>query len=128
MSVINKKLRAEMALDPEYSRCSLQGLLGEYVGPCDGRVTWEHAIRYASKNVQERWAIIPCCAAHHGVDQFQDAPTQARKEIRVWVALNRASDDELRSVNKAIDYFHERKRLNRVYGFYVPPPIPKYEN
>lgn len=32
---------------------------------CSGRVEWEHAWTYAGKQIQEEWAIIPCCTYHH---------------------------------------------------------------
>jgi hypothetical protein len=117
-STIPEKLRAKMAMDPEYKRCSLQGH-----GPCEGRVTWEHALIYASKKIQERWAIIPLCALHHNVDQFQDAKTMI-KDRNVWVALNRATEEELFRFSKVVNYTRERDRLNDKFGFYVAPPIP----
>ena len=32
---------------------------------CSRRVEWEHAWNYAGKQIQEEWAIIPCCTYHH---------------------------------------------------------------
>jgi hypothetical protein len=126
---MGKALREEVGQDPEYTRCALQGLLLAIIGPCGGRVTREHAMTYANKKIQEKWAIPPICAAHHGVDQYQDAPTEAKKEIRVWVALNRATDEELARFYKATpSYFFQRDRLNGKYGVYVPPPIPRAPN
>lgn len=122
-SVMSKSLREEVGIDPEYSRCALQGL---QFGACGGRVTREHSLIHAERKIQERWAIIPCCAAHHGVDFFQDAPTEAPKDVRVWVALNRATDDELRPFSRVINYIRERARLNEKFGVYVPPPIPAF--
>lgn len=122
---MSDRLRKEVEEDSEYTRCSLQGLLLPLIGPCGGRVTREHAIIFAGKKVQEKWAIIPCCAAHHGVDLYQDAPTEARKEIRVWVALNRATDDEIHSVSKVENYSRRKSVLNDKYGTYLPPPIPR---
>lgn len=124
-SVISKSVREEISNDPEYERCGLQNLLGELIGPCAGRVTREHALIYAGSKIQDKWAIIPCCAKHHGVDQFQDGPGEAPKEVRVWVALNRATDEELMKYSKAINYKRERDRLNTKYGIYVSPPIKK---
>lgn len=121
---MSPQLRKEVGEDPEYTRCALSGMISQF-GACGGRVTREHALIFAGKKVQEKYAIIPCCAAHHGVDSFQDAPTTAPKEVRVWVALNRATGDELRSISKGTNYIRERDRLNAKYGGYVPPPIPK---
>lgn len=104
----------------EYRSCALFGVHPDLIGECDGRVTREHAIYFANRQLQELWAIPPICAKHHGVDLFQDRPGQAPKEVRAWVALNRATDDQLRTVSKAIDYVRERERLNAIYGEYVP--------
>lgn len=123
MTTIPTSLRRDMETDPRYLRCDLQNLLVNLIGYCDGRITREHAIYYANKKVQEKWAIPPICAKHHGVDQYQDNGT-ASKEIRVWVALNRATDEELRSVSKVVNYFRERGRLNMKYGKYVCPTYP----
>lgn len=125
MSVLPQKLRKEMNEDPEYQICALKGHLVDLIGPCDGRVTREHAIYYANKKVQERWAVPPICAKHHGVDLWLDAGT-APKLARVWVALNRATDDELMSVSKVVNYARERMRLNQKYGPWKSPvPVEK---
>lgn len=120
-SVMSPEVRKDVSADPEYTRCGIP----DAFGPHGGRVTREHSLIHAGKKIQEKWAIIPCCAAHHGVDSYQDAPTEAAKEIRVWVALNRATDEDLIRFSKAINYIRMRAYLNDKYGIYVPPPIPK---
>lgn len=125
-TVIPKHLRAEMAQDPEYGRCALEGLLEDVIGPCEGRITREHALYYAGRKVQARFAIIPCCARHHGVDRFQDA-AGAPKRVREWAALNRATDEELQELSKATDAMHRKEYLNAVYGEYQAPPIPLWK-
>ena len=40
------------------------------------------------------------------------------KEINVWIALNRATDEELKKYSKAIDYIRMREVLNKKYGVY----------
>lgn len=122
-SAMSAELRKALGIDPEYSRCAFTGI-DHPAGECEGRVTREHALIYAGKKIQKRWAIIPCCAKHHGVDQFQDHGTLV-KEMNVWVALNRATDEELLEVSKAVDYIRERSFLNAKYGPYVLPKIPK---
>lgn len=111
------KLKKELLADPEYQRCMLLGYHA-----CGGRMTLEHALINAAKQVQKRFAIIGVCAAGQEVDQYQDAHTM-NKELNVWCALNRATDDELRSISKAINYFRMRDWLNSKYGQYVAPPI-----
>lgn len=34
-------------------------------GGCAGRITWEHTLIYAGKQVQEEFAIIGLCEEHH---------------------------------------------------------------
>jgi len=122
MNNVPKKLRKELSGDPEYSRCALIGY-----HECGGRITWEHAIIFAAKQVQARWAIIPLCAAGQNVDQYQDSGRMDKKR-NVWVALNRATGQELRSVSKSVDYVFERERLNAIYGPYLAPRIPQPAN
>lgn len=121
-TVMPKKLREDIGNDPEYTRCALLGLLLPLIGPCEGRITREHAIYFAGKKFQTRWAIPPICAKHHGVDLFQDGGT-ASKEIRVWVALNRATTEELSRISRVVNYLRERDRLNAKYGPYLPPRV-----
>jgi len=115
MNNVPPKLRKQLAADPEYSVCSLKGH-----HECGGRITWEHAIIFSGRQVQARWAIIPVCAAGQDVDYYQDSHRMDKK-MNQWVALNRATDDELRAISRAIDYIRERARLNAIYGTYVSP-------
>jgi len=84
-------------------------------GNCQGRLTKEHAIIFAGKQVQEDWAILDICEFHHGVCNFQDKG-DLNKEKHIWLALNRATDDELLKISKAINYLQLRERLNKIYG------------
>lgn len=117
MNNVPLALKNQLAVDPEYSRCALPG--DEH----NGRVTWEHAIIFANRQLQERWAIVPICAKHHEVDLYQDAHTMDKDRNR-WVALNRATDDELQAISKVIDYQREKARLNAKFGQYEAPPVP----
>lgn len=128
MNNIPAKLRKELVADPFYKACAREGLHGH---DCEGRITFEHAIINAGKQVQERWAILPICAKGHEVDRWQDGG-DLDKEVHLWIALNRATDDELRAVSRAIDYCQKRDRLNGIYGFYAgsapraPATIPLF--
>lgn len=84
-------------------------------GNCAGRLTKEHAIIFAGKQVQEEWAILDICAFHHGVDEYQDNG-QKDNEKHTYLALCRATDDELRRISKAIDYLALRSRLQAKYA------------
>lgn len=82
---------------------------------CRGRITLEHAIIYAGTQLNEKWAILPVCAYHHAVDEFQDRG-DLDKEYHHWVALNRATPDELLRISKAINYKNKLNFLNSIYG------------
>lgn len=112
---INLKDREEMSQDPFYQTCALYGQHGH---ECGGKITWEHALKYAGKKLQEIWAIIPICEKAHAVNSFQDAGTM-NKEMNVWVALNRATDEQLEAISKAESYLQKRVYLNSIYGEYV---------
>ena len=98
-----------MLSDSYYKKCARH-----LEGNCDGRITLEHVIIYSGKQLNEKWAIIPLCTFHHAVDLHQDGG-DLQKEKNVWIALNRATDAELRSVSKAIDYIKLKKYLNGKY-------------
>lgn len=102
----------EILADPFYKRCAR-----DKDGNCDGRITFEHALIFGNKQVQMKYAIIPLCEYHHAVGIHQDGG-ELNKEINVWIALNRASNDELRGISKAIDYLKRREYLNGKYGIY----------
>lgn len=112
-------LRKDCASDPQYRTCLRKTALNDHVcrpRPLDGQlIEWEHAIIVAGKQLQEKWALVPICwYVHSGPGMV--------KEINVWLALNRATDDELRRVSRAVDYIRERERLNIKYGM---PGVPK---
>lgn len=118
-SFMSQELRKEIENDPEYWSC----MLAPY-HTCEGRLTNEHALYYANKKVQRKFAIVKVCAAGHGVDMYQDSSKELPKRMRVWVALNRATEEELLSISKVVNYTRERDRLNAEFGPYSPPLVP----
>ena len=117
MRPISQKVRRQINDDPGYRVCMLTAHPGHI---CGGRLTREHAVIHAGKQVDAKWAIISACARGQEVDQFQDAGTMD-KRLNIWVALNRATDEELLAVSKAVDYVRLRRYLNSIYGEYVAP-------
>ena len=95
--------------DPYFKKCARQSY------NCAGRITIEHALIFGGKQIAELWNYIPLCAYHHAVEQYQDGG-DLKKELNIKIALNRATDDELRKYSKAIDYIKMRTRLNMIYG------------
>lgn len=114
MTTIPQAVRKEIDADPTYQFCKLFGHHGHV---CGGRITMEHALIFGGKQVQKKWAIVSVCAAGQEVDQYQDAGTM-NKELNVWVALNQGTNDDLKSISKAIDYIKKREQLNTKYGVY----------
>ena len=98
------KLREELANDPYYKHCARKN-----DGSCLGRITWEHAIIFKGRQLQKKFAIIPLCVFHHLGNGLV-------KEKNIYIALNRASDEELREISIGRDYLLLHKYLNRKYG------------
>lgn len=105
MRAIPKKLREEMANDPFYKRCCISGSTSE-------KIEFHHALIYAGRQVNEKWAILPLAKSiHDNIVKY--------KEICDWIMLNRANDQELKKYSKAIDYIRYRDVLNKKYGNYT---------
>src|SRR5690349_12289112 len=85
MHPIPPRLRKQLNEDPYYRTCARAS------ATCKGRITFEHALTYAGRQVQEVWAIIPLCAFHHSVDEFQDGPG-LNKRINREIAMSRATE------------------------------------
>lgn len=83
-------------------------------GNCAGRLTKEHAIIYAGRQLQEEWSILDMCEFHHGVNNFQDRGN-LNKEKHIWLALTRAPEDRLLALSKAVDLVSLRNRLSKKY-------------
>jgi hypothetical protein len=81
MHPIPSKLRRELSADPYYRVCARAN------EDCAGRITWEHAIMYAGKQVQERWAIIPLCYHHHLGEGLV-------KSVNILLAMSRATKED----------------------------------
>lgn len=97
-------------------RCLRQEVLGDH--NCEGRCTLEHVWIYASRQVDEWWAIIMICAKAHSVDQFQDGGIMD-KEINEWLSINLMTPaDEAKYYKK--NWKQRREYLNGKYG------VPRY--
>lgn len=113
MRKISKRVRDILIQEPDV--CALRQF-----GGCAGRITWEHSFQYGGKQVDEAWGIIKICSRHHSVDQYQDNGL-LNKEKNLWVALNKATDEELHPYCKVIDYIQKRADLNKKYGVWKTP-------
>lgn len=107
MRKISKRVKDIVASRPQICRRANEG-------NCGGRITWEHCIIHAGRQLDEAWAIIELCEYHHDVNTYQDRG-DLKKELNVHFALQQATDEELKSVSKAIDYLELKKRLEEKY-------------
>lgn len=119
MRQISRKVRKQIDEDPGYKVCMLKAYSPHI---CGGRLTREHALIHAGKQVDAKFAIISCCAKGQEVDQYQDAHTMD-KNLNRWVALNRATDEEIEILSKVINYRRLRDQLNAMYGKYIAPTV-----
>ncbi len=111
MRVISTKVRKVIDTDPFYKTCARWR-----DGGCSYHITMEHALIYAGKQIDEPWAIIPLCTYHHAVNEYQDGG-DLQKAKNVWIALSRATDEELLKYPRA-DFIRQRENLIKYYGKY----------
>lgn len=101
MNNIPPKLKKKMSEDPYYLVCARVN------SDCEGRITWEHAWIYASRQIQEPWAIIPLCVRHHLGDLLDKKENQR-------ISLCRATDEDLAKYPKK-DWNYEKNYL-KIYA------------
>jgi len=85
---IPKKMREEMANDDYYKFCAR---LNE--GNCSGRITFEHALIYAGKQIQEKFAILPICEYHHSIGKHMD-DGDLNKSLHHYLAISRMTTQD----------------------------------
>lgn len=78
---------------------------------CGKPPQWHHQFVYGGKAINEAWAILPLCKTHH--DQVNHRHFH---QLMDWVALNRATDEELEKYSRVMGYKGRRSWLNRQYG------------
>ena len=111
------KLRLQCEADPYYKRCARKEALHDHECQPDPMtrklIEWEHALIYAGRQIQERWAIIPICWwVHRGPGLV--------KEINEWIAINRMSDEDVAKYYK-FNWQQRKQYLNAKYGTYKEP-------
>lgn len=111
MRVISTRVRKVINEDPYYRSCARWR-----DGGCTHHITMEHTLIYGGSQIDEVWAIIPLCTYHHAVNECQDG-TGLDKKKNVWIALNRATDEDLQKYPRR-DFINERLTLNIIYGNY----------
>ena len=102
MRAIPKNLLTEILNDPAYEFCRHPG--------CGRQAELEHAFTSAGRQVNERWAIIPCCPSHNRGPLLN-------KELNRHLAYQQATEDDLKKTFPRTFTYHlrEKARLARKY-------------
>jgi hypothetical protein len=111
MRHITKKILTDILEDPFYKTC-----IRKKTRRCAGRITLEHAIIYAGRQVDEKWAILPVCAYNHCVDEYQDCG-DIDKRFHEWVALSRMTEEYRKKYPRG-DWERKLTILQKTYGIF----------
>lgn len=104
---IQANLRDRIANDPRMTTCIyVRNSAPNHL--CRGRITWEHAWIYAGKQINEQWAIIPCCEAHNSGEAMD-------KNYNRYIALSQANLEEVKQKYPKKDWGQELKKLKSMY-------------
>jgi len=88
--------------DPYYAICCHEG--------CGKQAELEHAIKVAGRQLNEFWAIIPCCPGHNRGPLLD-------KRKNEWYALRRASEADLSKYPKCTEQWkQDLKYYNSLYA------------
>jgi len=104
MRPIPKKMLQQILDDPFYQKC-----IRDFEGKCKGRITLEHSLIWAGRQINDIFAIVPVCACHHEVDEYQNSG-QMDKQVNQLAALLRATPEDLKKYPR-VDWEQEKKRL-----------------
>ncbi len=107
MRPIPPKIREQLANDPRMRLCIYEWPQAPNHN-CRGRITFEHAIIYAGKQIVEAWATVPCCENHNSGPEMV-------KEYNVWAALQNITTEELEQRYPRRDWRQLKKYLNQKY-------------
>lgn len=88
MRPLSAKVKKVIDTDPYYRVCARRS------SECDGRLTMEHALLYAGRQVDEAWAIVPLCWHHH-------LGPGLNKRINKLLAFRRATERDFKKYSKA---------------------------
>lgn len=94
-----------MAADPYYKICCYPE---EH--PCRGKIDWHHNLIHAGRQSNIRETILPICEFIHAAARI----THIKEKLDL-VMLNRMSDEQVRSISKAVNYTRLKENLNKKY-------------
>ena len=112
MRPISPKIKKDLIQIGNTIGCYRKYVLNDHV--CRGRITMEHALIYAHKQIDEFWAIVPLCAYSHSVDEYMDSGI-VNKEINEWIAIGRATLSDLAKYPKR-DWSQRMRYLESKFG------------
>lgn len=81
---------------------------------CMGRITREHALIYAGRQIDEAWAIALLCELAHSVGPYMDTGI-LDKRINEWIVVNRMGKREMRRYPR-VDWEQKKRYLNGLFG------------
>jgi hypothetical protein len=99
MQPIPKKMIAEMLADPEYQKCAVDN-------GCGGALEFHHALRYAGRQVNEKFAIVRLCYRHHRGPEKSEGMAKAEA-----VALSRIAIEVIQGKYPKSDWQQRKKYL-----------------
>lgn len=98
MNKIPPKLRLKLSRSAYMKKCARESK------ECKGRITWEHALTYKGRQIQEEWAIVPLCVHHHLGKGLE-------KEKNRQIAFSRATTEDLEKYPKL--YVHYSAMIDK---------------
>lgn len=88
---------------------------------CQGRITREHALIYAGRQIDEAWAIVLLCEYAHSLGPWLDSGILDKKKNE-WIAINRMPAEALKRFYKA-DWAQKKRYLNGLFGRLELPTV-----
>lgn len=80
-------------------------------------VQWHHVFTYARKQIDEPWNIVPLTADEHDmVTPHKHGYIKHLDEMVQLIALERATEEQLRRYSKVVDLVALRDRLREEYA------------
>ena len=114
MHPIPTEVKERVKLDPFMGAC-IYVVIGrghectkKNIPPSQKVVEWEHVFKYAGKQIQEHWNLIPVCTYHHREEGLD-------KRFNEYIALRRANVSDLLLRYPRTNWVQEFKYLSGKY-------------
>jgi|SRR5579872_3774022 len=109
MRKISEQTRDILKKDKQMKACCLRSTKFDL---CKGRINWHHNLIYEGKQSDIPETILPLCEGFH----HRYADQTDIKEQLDWIMLYRMSDEQIKSISKAVDYFQRKIYLTSKFG------------